>query len=510
MSQRKRFKPGGIVTDIPREELPDEFYSGGGNVVFFDQVAKRVQGTTEVYDPPLFAPKFLIQSVELRRIFWIYASDQNVGVVEVDTHTDLTPVGGILPSTVDGEWTGGLLNGVPVLNNGTHVPMFWDENLANNFEELPGWIATESCVALRPFKNHLFALGVRTPSEVFGSKYRWSTGADEGAIPQEWIAAPTNEAGDDQLAETRGPIIDAMVLRDSLIIYKRTSCYQVDYVAGNDVFSNRLLFAEVGILSRNCVAEVFGQHYVFTAGDFISHDGYKVSTIADERIRKRVFEQIDPETFDSSFVTWDPQTKSVWFCFPTIGHRFPNLAAVYGIADGGLWGLRDLDGDSPYITYGFVDEPVFEEYDDQTITYAEASNKYNQVLYSNAIERCIQCDHARTKLYAVDVGNTWNGQIIVGFIEKETMDLGDNTRIKQIVAIWPRVQGDSVIEFRLGSQRHPSEATSWGPYKEFAPGQEKIDYFMRGRYISISIRGLQQQTWQVSGFDLEFDFAGEW
>ena len=507
---RKRYKPLGIITDIPDQEVSEKFYTRAENVVFVDTVAKRVQGLAEVYATPLFPPKFLIQSVELERIFWIYASDTNIGGVEVSTHTDLTPAGGIIQSPLDGEWTGGLLNGVPVMNNGASPPMFWDENLLNDFETLPGWVVGETCVSLRPFKNHLFALGVRDPASVFGSKYRWSDGADEGLIPQEWIASPTNEAGDDQLAETRGGIIDGQVLRDSFIIYKRTSCYQVDYVAGNDIFSNRLLFAEVGILARNCVTEVYGQHYVFTAGDMISHDGFKVSTIADQKVRKLVFEQMDPVTYVTSFVTFDPQTKSVWFCFPSIGHRFPNIAAVYSLNDGGVWGIRTLDAESPYVTFGFIDEEVFEEYDDQTISYQEASTRYNQVLFSNAIERCIQADYARTKLYAVDVGNTFDGALITGEIEKVTMDVGDSSKIKDVIAVWPRTQGEANLEVRLGSQESPKDAPAWGPWVMFQTTDEKVDYIMNGRYISITFRGMEQQVWQVSGFDLEYDFAGDW
>ena len=510
MAQRKRYKPAGIITDIPPEEVGEEHWTTANNVVFFDKVSKRVDGLAEIYATPLFQPKFLIQSVELSRIFWIYASDTDIGGVEVSTHTDLTPAGGIIQNALNGEWTGGLLNGVPVLNNGASPPMFWTEDLADNFETLPGWIAGETCVALRPFKNHLFALGVRTAAGVFGSKYRWSDGADEGAIPDAWVAAPENEAGDDQLAETRGPIIDAQTLRDSLIIYKRTSCYQVDYVAGNDVFSNRLLFAEVGILARNCVTEVYGQHYVLTAGDVISHDGYKVSTIADEKVRKIIFEQMDPETYITSYVTWDPQTKSVWFCIPTIGHTFPNIAAIYGLADGGVWGIRELAEESPYVTFGFVDEVSGDTYDDHPETYDESSNKYNQVLFSNAIERCVQADYARTKLYAVDVGNTFDGVFIDGYVRKDSMDLGNNAVQKQIIAVWPRTQGEGILEVRLGSQESPEDSPEWGPYKEIISTTEHVDYFMNGRYIAIEFRGTGQQTWQISGFDLEFDVAGEW
>ena len=506
---RDRFKPLGINADLPREEVTVDNWTGGSNVIFRDQRASRVQGLTRVYDPPLFAPKFLIQSVELDKIFWIYASEQNIGVVAISTHTDLTPAGGILPSPVDGEWTGGLLNGVPFLNNGEEVPLYWDEDPLNNFVELPDWPVDQTCVAMRAFKHHLFALGTRQPGSVFGSRYQWSDGADEGTIPQSWTPLPTTEAGDDSLSETRGPILDGLVLRDTFIIYKRTSCYQVDYVAGNAVFSNRLLFAEVGILARNCVAEVYGEHYVFTPGDFIKHDGHKVTTLADERIRTLVFTQIDPVTFITSYVTWDPLRKAVWFCFPTIGHRFPNLAAVLDIATGN-WGFRELANESPYVTYGFVDEPVFEAYDDQTDTYDESSQRYNQVLYSNAIERCIQCDFERSRLYAVDVGNTFDGVLIDGLLEKVTMDMGDSSVIKTVSSIWPRAQGQATLQVRLGSQSHPSEGTAWGEYVTFEAGTEKIDYFMTGRYISVGFKGDEQQEWSVSGFDLVYEQVGNW
>ena len=505
---RKRFKPIGFITDIPDEEIPDDKYTGGNNIQFDNQRAQRVQGTTQIYDPPLFPPKYAFQSVELGTVFWNYFGEDQLATVNISTHTDLTPPG-FIGSTVDGEWTGGLLNGLPVANNGANAPVWWNENPLNNFETLPDWPEDLTCVALRPFKNHLFALGTKEPGGVFGSQYRWSDGADDGAIPQSWTPLPTTEAGDDQLSETRGAIVDGKVLRDQFIIYKRTSCYAVDYVAGNDVFANRLLFAEVGALARNCVQEVFGEHYVFTNGDLLKHDGFKVTSLADDSVRNLVFGQIDAENFSTSFVTWNPITKHVWFCFPTTGHRFPNFAAVYS-TEYGTWGVRELQNESPYVAFGFIDEPVFDNYDEQTIAYDEAANRYNEAKYSLAIERNVQLDYERTKFYAVDIGNTYNGEPIEGRLTKEMMDLGDNSEIKTINQVWLRMQGEGNVQVRLGSTPHPSQGTAWGPFKDYAAGQEKLDYFMTGRYLAIEIISSEQQQWNISGFELEYNIAGSW
>ena len=505
---RKRFQPLGVITDIPDEEIPDDKYTGAKNIRFDNLRAERIDGYTEVYATPLFPPKFTFQSVELGDIYWNYMGENQLAAVSVSTHTDLTPPG-FVGSTVDGEWTGGLLNGLPVANNGANPPVWWDENPLNNYATLPDWPVGQTCVSLRPFKNHLFALGTRTGGDVFGSRYAWSDGADEGAIPQSWTPLPTTEAGDDQLSETRGAIIDGMVLRDQFIIYKRTSCYAVDYVAGNNVFSNRLLFAEVGLLARNCVAEVYGEHYIITAGDIVKHDGFKVTSIANDTIRKIIFDQIDPETYNTSFVTWNPFTQAVWFCFPSTGARFPNVALTYSTVEN-VWGIRDLDEESPCVRYGFIDEPEFRAYDEQTETYDESSQRYNQSLYSQAIERCVQLDYARTKMYAIDVGNTFDGRMVQGELRKWTMDLGDNTTVKTVSQIWPRAQGEADVEVRLGSQPHPREGVAWGPWVSFTIGEEKVDYFMTGRYISIEFQSSAQQTWQISGFDLEYQARGSW
>ena len=507
---RKRFNPAGVVFDVPPEEVPDDVYNTADNIIFRDGVAARVAGVANIFDGILFQPKFLIQTESGEDLYWIYCSDENIGAVLISTHTDLTPAGGITGSGIDNEWTGGLLNGVPFVNNLANDPLFWDENPANNFEVLPGWPANTKCDSMAAFKYHLFALGVTESGDSFGGmRIFWSGSAVEGQIPTEWIPSPTNEAGDDTLSETRGPIIGAMVLRDSLIIYKRFSCYIVDYIAGNLIFSNRLLFAEVGMMAHNCAVEVFGEHYVFATGDIYTHDGHTVTTIADEIVRKKIFQEIDNQTFVNSYVVWDPLQKAVLFCYPQTGNVFPNIAAVYKIPEGS-WSFRFIHRTAPNMISGIVNEPNDDEWDDDDQAWIDDATVWNQAQYTNAVERVVQCNYDESKLYAMDIGNTNDLELVEGTLQKLTMDLDDNSQVKTVSTIWPRTQGDGAISVRLGTQEHPQENILWGPYEVFEIGSQKVDYFATGRYISIEFKGENQPHWSVSGFELQYENVGAW
>ena len=511
MSQRLRYAPSGINTDVDPAEAGDEVYSWAENIVFHDGRAERIGGLTNIFPGVLTPPKFLIETERGNKIFWVYAGEENIGVWDGILHHDLTPVIPIIPNNLNGEWTGGTLNGLPVLNNGASTPMFWDEDPLNPFIELPDWPVNTTCLALRPFKYHLFALGIQDGADFVGDKMMWSSAADEGAVPAFWSATPENEAGDDLLSETRGPIIDAWVLRGSLLIYKANSTYQTDYIGGNAVFSTRLLFETSGVLARNCVVEVAGVHYVFTAGDLIRHDGHSIQSLSDGRIRSTVFKQMDPINFGASFVAWDPIQRAVWFCFPTVGHVFPNLAAVYSL-DEDAWGLRDLHNNSPYATFGILNvgsDLRSENWEDDLQAWELDGTVWYEARFDDAVARLIQCDFQETKLYAVDVGNTNDLTPVAGILEKLTMDLGDDSVLKTVVRIRPRNFGIAEsINIRLGSQDAPDAPVEWGPVREYLEGDDKLDYIITGRYISIEFSGDSVQQWGLYSFEFEFNPRG--
>ena len=91
MSQRIDYKPNGINVDIDPAEVGPDFYTWAQNVFMHDGQAERVNGLTSVFDGVLFPPKFLVQTERGNKLFWVYASEENIGVWDGIDHTDGCP-----------------------------------------------------------------------------------------------------------------------------------------------------------------------------------------------------------------------------------------------------------------------------------------------------------------------------------------------------------------------------------------------------------------------------------
>ena len=159
---------------------------------------------------------------------------------------------------------------------------------------------------MRAFKFYLFGFNLTDGSGQFINRVMWSDSADPGTMPGTWDPGIDNDAGFVDLASGEGPVIDGLALRDSLMIYRRASTYAADFVGGNQIFTFRKVFANSGILNRNCVTEWEGNHVVLTDDDVLLNDGFNVRSIADKRVRKLIVDTFDANNIGNSFVAHHP------------------------------------------------------------------------------------------------------------------------------------------------------------------------------------------------------------
>src|SRR5690606_17349427 len=142
------------------------------------------------------------------------------------------------------------------------------------FAELPDWPEGTTCKSIVAFRQFLNALDIDGPGGHFEKQVKWSNAAEPGAVPDSWTPAADNLAGDAILSDTPGPVLCAVPLRGSLLVYKRSGTYAMDFVADLDqVFVVRTLFSSSGALTRHAVADLNGQHFVVTDGDIILTNG---------------------------------------------------------------------------------------------------------------------------------------------------------------------------------------------------------------------------------------------
>ena len=211
---------------------------------------------------------------------------------------------------VSNAWTGGIFNGWAVMNvpglinnaaaNAGLYPCAYDLTTTPSPATavgLPGWnqgIGTGwRTYAMRPFRDFLVAMqkwvggNARYESTVF-----WSDAAGAG-LPGTWTPAAGNMAGDADLNDTPGPLIDGYMLGNDFIIFKPSSCIRMTYVGGAEVFTFETLSSSAGIINRNCAVEYEGRLLVFGPNDIyaLSPDGSTESLMTDG-VRRYLYETI--------------------------------------------------------------------------------------------------------------------------------------------------------------------------------------------------------------------------
>ena len=241
----------GVMRDMQPHELPLNAWSDSRNMHFVNGYAEKILGHSQVFNTPSIAPYFLLPVEGSSTYFWVYAGLAAVYVWDGGVHTNLTrAVGGAYGATVDGNWTGDVLGGVPVLNNGVDDPQMWlPVSPSQPLQLLSNWPANTKCNALRAFKNYLVALDVTKAAVRSAQMVKWSHPAAAGAVPSSWDPTDaTKDAGEVMLAETADFCVDCAPMRDVNIIYKENSVYAMQFVGGTNIFRFPPLFKSVGIL----------------------------------------------------------------------------------------------------------------------------------------------------------------------------------------------------------------------------------------------------------------------
>ena len=314
MATLQILNPKGMIKDTNNTVLPNEFFSHTQNARFEDNAAKKVLGQDQVFGTPTVAPYFALNWTTGANSYWFYAGSAKIYRYNGSSHEDFTRASGGDYSTnltSSGNWTGGIFNGLAILNNGVDDPQCLATTGASAFTDLTNWPASTTCKVIRPFGNYLIALNMTESSTNLPNKVRWGDAAENLTLPSSWTAASTNDAGSATVGDAGEFIVDGFPLKQSFIIYKENTTYIMTFTGGNLVFDIKKLFDDSGVLSRNCVAEFNGRHFVVTNGDLIVHNGVSKESVASNVIKRTLFEEIDGTNYANIFVTHNKQKNEI-------------------------------------------------------------------------------------------------------------------------------------------------------------------------------------------------------
>lgn len=505
----------GINQDSQAQELPINAWSNGANVRFRDGALERMKGEQKVFDTPLVTPYWLQPYYTATNQYWIhaglakvYADNYTAGApVRTDITPTVAPTGG-----VDDRWTGGVLNGVLVMNNGKDVPWYWDmSGGVNKLVPLPGWDATWRAKSIRPFKNVLVAVGITKAGVSFPHLVFWSNVAQPGAVPTSWdVTDLTKLAGNLDLAEDPGLMVDQLVMGDVNVLYKQNSMYSMRATGGTDVFRFQRLPGKSGMLSIGGVTDTPVGHVVLTNGDVILHSGQGTQSIINSVLRKTLFRNIDSTNRARSFLTTNPGTSEVWVCFPELGKAACTKAYVWNWIDK-TWTIRTLDN-TTYGAAGQLASAATQAWSAQNYAWDDATFAWDEDELSPAQERLLLCS-TTPLITAADVTGTRNGAAYTSYAERVGIAMGNPTKVKLARGLWIQVEAaqGTRLQFELGGAMNTEKAVTWGTPFTYTVGQtadNKVNRFASGRFLALRVTSLDNQPWRITSFGWDIEGRG--
>lgn len=499
----------GFSFDMQSDDLPVQpmAWSGGNNMRFKDGYIEKMLGHNAPNGAPIVTPyhiDFVQGSGQAR--YETYAGLQKLYALSGSTHTDITRGSGNYTGTIDNRWTSAILSSTLLLNNGVDVPQFWAGNPATPAADIAAWPSTLRCKVLRTFDNYVFALNITESGTNLPSTIRWSTGADPGTLPASYVAAATNDAGrvSGVLSSTPDYVIDGKQLGNTFMIYKENSTYAAQYVGGQEVFSLRSIAKTSGILAIECVASFSGGHAVLSDGDIVINAGLEgPQSIIDNRMRRWLFNSIDTDNRQRSFAVENRRMNEIWFCFPSVGMTWPNIALIWNYKDN-TFGIRDLPN-ATHANAGAILVNSAGVWDAAVDTWDNTDGIWAVDEYSQATPR-VMIASTDPGLYLADITRSFNGAPMTAFCERTGLDFSEPERMKLCRGIRPRFDAaaGTIIQIYVGFQNDLDDAIDWGQPINFTVGMDlRADCFVQGRFLAVKFLSNAQGPWRMQQFDAD-------
>jgi hypothetical protein len=510
----------GVIRDLSKHELPLHAWTDANNVRFLDGYAQQFLGHGSAYGTPQIIPYHVLPVTVGSVRYWLYAGAQKIYATTISggsaVHTNLTrqTAGVDVNYTgVPNQWTSTLLSGIPIFNAGNTIdpPQRWDLNIANRMVTLDNWPANTYCKALRTYRNFLVALNVTKAGNNFPFMVKWSSPADPGSVPSTWDPNDaTQDAGETDLAESQGAIIDGLQLRDSFMIYKEDSVWRMTYTGGQFVFAFQKVLGISGALNRNCIVDIDGYHVVLTGSDVIVHDGQNANSILDKQARRALFQDFDVNAIDRAFVFKNPFLNEVFICYPQAGNSIPNKALVWNYKDRTV-SYRDLPN-THHANFGPVDGSLGDTWDSDSDPWNSDLTLWNGPDFTPNTTRVLMASENQ-RLYLLDTSASYDGVKPTWYLERVGLSFGTPETRKLVRGIRLRVTGavGDTIMVKIGSSDDPyTDPTYSSAITHIIGTTVSCDTFVSGRYIAVRIESGSAYFARLDSYDLDIVEEGEW
>jgi hypothetical protein len=522
----------GVITDIEPADLPYNAFSGGMNIRFTPGGVVRAPAFRLVNrtSSPYVAVACHTIAAESADRFLVIQDNGDALIWRPSSAIPITQPG--ITLAVDPlRPTICSLQGLTYVNRPSALPRKISDT-GTSLDLLTHWDANWRARVLRDYRGLLVALNVTKSGIRYPNMVKWSEFAELGAEPISWDHTdPTTNAGENELKELRDQIVDGLSLADNFVIYTENEAFLMRLTLGTFLMDFTRL-GDFGVMTTGCVQEIDGKHFVFGPNDLYVHQGIPGATpasIADGKVRRHVFENVDFSRKDKCFVANMPRYSEVWFCFPSKSPwctfkdtAYCNMAAVYSLTTG-AWSFRDLPNVSAATLAHFAvgedastwdTTPVETTWDSDGGPWEDPASSRQRSPTWLAMP-VPGSDHDAFKVLQSD-GAEWDSRLpfpvdnstnISSWAERVSIDLdeGLDWRSSKVVrAVIPQVQiATTPIKVRVGYQFVPQMDPTYSPQAEFDPRTAyTVDCFQTGRWLAVRWEMGGYRDFRLSGFDV--------
>lgn len=531
----------GAITDIDAYNLPIGAWSTAVNVRFHAGRISRAPIFRTAKTTLTNASPRLVSSMSPSGGFdttIIGSLNGNVTQYASGAETSITPAGWTA-SNAEFPYTACHLANVYYINRADHVP--WVMRLADAtlqpLNTLGNWPANYFANIVRSCGSALIAFGINKGGIYYPTMVKTSEFTQSNTTPPNWDPTITGtNATENILGDMEGAISDARNLGEIMIVYGLNETWTMRADGSTNVWDYQRIFSDAGAINANCSVEVDRKHFVFGLNDLWMHDGTEKKSIADQRVRRFVFDNLNLTYANRCFVAHNQALKEIYFCyrstdaycaFASSVNDGANRAAVYNYAND-TWTFYDL----PFVYSGWQANVSTSDltYTNIATTYASDTNTYiglddantkvfvfvgdnnaNYVLNRSLYAFDLEGSGARTTL-TVDTRATAGWQLIRDGIDLDEVGV-DLRGYKLLTSIYPQMRleaGAVAVSFNVGTADYFNQPINWATAETYDGNTlYKLDYNVTGRYLALKVSQIDYHWFVFTGFDTDLDVLGE-
>lgn len=510
---------GGLIEDIKPFDLPPNIFNDTLNVEFtgfaIRPMVKEIPALQAL--PETREPIELIQGwVYGNVIIYLAVCEDSIWLWYMNDWHNVTPSDFVSSLS----WQVFLFNGFVIVNSGDNVPYYLNPfDFLKPMKVIPSWPEALKTRYLFGYSGFLVGLGLTSSDGYFDRQVIfWSDLAELGQLPSNFsFTDPTSRSGFTSLEDAEDFVI-GLALRNTYILYRAYSIYEMRFVGGNAVFAFERRLQNTRLLSAKTVCEFDGVHFFIADSGFYIYDGFEKRPIGKGQVSDTFYKNLNRDKISEVVVQHDSGSQLIWIYYPEPELDKANKAYVFNYRQN-TFAKREINGANAYgfgilpstgdlIAWAHIGETWAEWEANWTITYTD-SRVSNILWVVNNIVYQLPASGVSMEGYA--------RRFAMAFAEQDqagTLTVNRTAR-KIVTEVWPELASGQIGVNFATSEYHPTEY-DWEVVEHFDSAIElKMDRAFSGKYIAIEFNNSPEGEgdplyYELTGFALEVSFGGKY